>query len=643
MGFLKPRKLFTMDTSHHRVSPTALLVTLGIVYGDIGTSPLYVLKAIIGTDTITSDLILGGLSCIFWTLTLQATFKYILITLQADNNGEGGIFSLYALIRRKAPDWIIYIAMIGCAALLADGMLTPAISLTASIEGLKAVFPQIAPVPIVIGILIGLFAFQQFGTDTVGKLFGPIMLVWFSMLIFFGIVHISDAPQVLTAINPMYAVRLLWHNPNSWLIVGAVFLCVTGAEALYSDLGHVGRRNIQFSWIFVKTALLINYFGQGAWALNLQGQALQDTNPFFALMPDWFVPMGVGIATLASIVASQALISGSFSLINEAIKLKAWIRVRILYPSRFKQQLFIPFINTLLFIGCCGIVFYFQESSRMEAAYGIAITIAMLSTTLLLTWYLKYRQRWNIFQVASITLIFATIEGLFTIANLQKIAHGAWVTLALGAVCFLVMFITHKAEQLLYQKRHFVSLKPSLKIIEAVSEDKEIPKFASNIVYLTYARQPERIEKYLLKSIFQKQPKRADYYWLLHLNEVDEPFHNTYRFTEIVKNKVFRLDFDLGYKVQPNIKESFINAINELCQKGIISSFSTYPSLRKFNLPADYLFILTRSTFNISPKLSFGEQIIIRGYNLLKRFSEPAEDHFGLDKNMLLIEYVAFK
>jgi KUP system potassium uptake protein len=633
-----------MDTSaHYRVNPTALLVTLGIVYGDIGTSPLYVLKAIIGTSTISQDLILGGLSCIFWTLTLQATFKYILITLQADNNGEGGIFSLYALIRRRAPDWIIYIAMIGCAALLADGILTPAISLTASIEGLKVVIPNISPVPIVIGILIGLFTFQQFGTDTVGKFFGPIMLVWFSMLTFFGLVHISDNPAVLMAINPMNALNLLWNHPNSWLIVGAVFLCVTGAEALYSDLGHVGRRNIQYSWIFVKIALLINYFGQGAWTLSLEGQTLGAANPFFGLMPTWFVPVGVGIATLASIVASQALITGSFSLINEAIKLKSWIRVKIMYPARLKQQLFIPFINGVLLIGSCGVVLYFQESTKMEAAYGIAITVAMLSTTLLLVWFLSYRKKWPWVQVLGITILFVTVEGLFTIANLQKLAHGAWVTLALGGLFFLVMFITNKAELLLYQKRHFVSIKPSLKIIEAVSEDKEVPKFASNIVYLTYAQQPERIEKYLIKSIFQKQPKRADHYWLLHLNEVDQPFTNTYRFTEICKDKIFRLDFDLGYKVQPNLKESFINAINELCQKGVISSFSTYPSLRKFNLPADYLFIVTRSTFNISYKLSFGEQVIIRGYNFLKRFSEPAEDHFGLDKNMLLIEYVAFK
>jgi len=635
-----------MQPAHHRVSTTGLLVTLGIVYGDIGTSPLYVLKAIIGTEVISTDLVVGGLSCIFWTLTLQATFKYILITLQADNNGEGGIFSLYALIRRKAPDWIIYIAMIGCAALLADGIITPAISLTSSIEGLKTSFPTLTSdyvVWIVIGILAGLFTFQQFGTDTIGKSFGPIMLVWFSMLTVFGLLQIGENPVVLNAFNPMYAYNLLTHSPNSWLIVGAVFLCVTGAEALYSDLGHVGRKNIQYSWILVKSSLVINYFGQGAWVLTMPGKQLGGANPFFSIMPEWFVPVGVGIATLASVVASQALISGSFSMINEAIKLKSWIRVRITYPSQHKQQLFIPSINTVLFVGSCAIVLYFKESQRMEAAYGIAITIAMLSTTLLLIWFLLYRKKWPILQVAAITLLFVTVEGVFAAANLQKIAHGAGVTLLLAGIFFAIMFVQNKAEQLLYQKRHFVSLGKNLKIIEAVSQDKEIPKYASNIVYLTYARQSDRVEKYLLKSIFQKQPKRADHYWLLHLNEVDEPFTNKYRFTEIVKDTVFRLDFDLGYKVQPNIKDSFWQAINELCQKGVISSFSTYPSLKQFNLPADYLFIVTRSTFNISSKLSLGEQVIIRGYHFLKRFSEPAEDHFGLDKNMLLIEFVAFK
>ncbi|MDX1941283.1 MAG: KUP/HAK/KT family potassium transporter [Saprospiraceae bacterium] len=632
-----------MESAHHRVSAASLLVTLGIVYGDIGTSPLYVLKAIVGTSVISKELILGGLSCIFWTLTLQATIKYIIITLQADNKGEGGVFSLFALIRRKAPNWVIYIAMIGCAALLADGIITPSISLTSSIEGLKASFPQISPVPIVIGILTALFTFQQFGTDTIGKFFGPIMLIWFSMLMVLGLMHLSDNWVVLQAVNPVYAFNLLTHNPNSWLIIGAVFLCVTGAEALYSDLGHVGRRNIQFSWIFVKTALLINYFGQGAWILTLEGQPLGTYNPFFAVMPNWFVPIGVGVATLASIVASQALISGSFSLINEAIKLKSWIRVKIVYPSKLKQQLFIPSINGILFVGSCFIVLYFQESHKMEAAYGIAITVAMLTTTLLLTWYLSYRKRWKIYQVILITLLFVSLESLFTIANLQKIAHGAGVTLLLGGFFFIIMIINYRAESLTYQKRHFVPLNKYLRIIEAVSEDKEIPKFASNIVYLSYAHQKDRIEKYLLKSIFQKQPKRADHYWLLHFNEVDEPFTNTYHFTELSPGKIYRLDFDLGYKIQPNVKDFFLNAINELCQKGIISSYSSYPSLKQFGIPADYLFIVTRSTFNISQKLSFGEQLIIRGYHILKRFSEPAEDHFGLDKNMLLIEYVAFK
>lgn len=631
-----------MDSHHHKVSVASLLVTIGIVYGDIGTSPLYVLRAIIHENTITDQLVLGGLSCIFWTLTLQATLKYILITLRADNNGEGGIFALFALIRKRAPSWIIYIAMIGCAALLADGIITPAISLTASVEGLESIAPHIPVVPIVIGILMALFTFQQFGTDTIGKAFGPIMLVWFSMLILLGGISIASNAGVLVAVNPIYAYRLLVSHPDHWLIIGAVFLCVTGAEALYSDLGHVGKKNIQISWIGVKIALLVNYFGQGAFALSLKGKTLGDTNPFFALMPDWFVPAGVVLATLASIVASQALITGSFSLINEAIKLKSWFRIKILYPSKLKQQLFIPLINAILFVGSCFMVLYFKESARMEAAYGIAITVAMLSTTLLLSWYMVSR-RWHIGWVVMLTLVFIAIEGLFLTANLQKVAHGAGITIALGGLFMLVMWVNYKAESLIGDKRRFVLLSKHLPIIKAVSEDKEIPKFSSNLVYLTYARNHDRIEKYLLKSIYMKHPKRADHYWLLHFNEIDEPFAYRYEFTEILKNNVYRLDLYMGYKVQPNVKKMFQDALDELSKKGKISTISQYPSLANFNIPGDFTFIVTRSVFNISPDMPFTEQAIIRGYHFLKRLSEPAEDHFGLDKNSLLVEYVAFK
>lgn len=633
-----------MSSATRKVTAGSLLVTLGIVFGDIGTSPLYVMSAIIGSSTVTRELILGGLSCIFWTLTLQGTFKYVMLVLKADNHGEGGIFSLYTLIRRKAPSWTIYIAMIGCAALLADGIITPAISLTASVEGMHAKYENIPVIPIVITILAGLFTFQQFGTEKVGKAFGPVMLLWFSMLIFWGGSSLLDRPEVLEALNPYHAYHILTTHPRAWLIVGAVFLCVTGAEALYSDLGHVGRRNIRWAWLFVKIALLINYFGQGAWALNaLEGGLLQGVNPFFALMPRWFVTIGVVIAVTASIVASQALITGSFSLISEAVKLDTWFRVLIRHPSRYRGQLFIPSINHILFLGSVFVVLYFKEAQNMEAAYGIAITITMLSTSVLLTFYLRQRLQWKWVSVLAASALFFFVEGVFFAGNVQKIAHGAGVTLILMTIFVGIMIIHFEGKRLVSRKRRFVDVHRYADIITAVSEDKDIPKFATNLVYLTSARKHNLMEKQILKSIYQKQPKRADKYWLLHFTETDEPYEDHYQFLEIVPDKIYRLDFNLGYKVKPNVREMFPKAIADLEKHGRISLENPYQSLRKFEIQADFLFIVMRNTFNVSSDSPIVEIGLLNGYRLLQFISEPPEQHLGIDRNALLVEYIALK
>jgi len=633
-----------MKSIHSKITAASLLVTLGIVFGDIGTSPLYVMTAILGKNTITEELVLGGLSCIVWTLTLQATFKYMVLTLQADNHGEGGIFSLYALIKRTAPRWTIYAAMVGCSALLADGIITPAISLTASVEGLKAIHDNFPVVPIVIVILVGLFTFQQFGTERVGKSFGPIMLVWFSMLTFWGLLAMGSDWGVIKAVNPVYAYHILTTHPSAWLIVGAVFLCVTGAEALYSDLGHVGKTNIRITWGLVKTALIINYFGQGAWALTtLGGQTLEGVNPFFAIMPKWFVIYGVVIAVFASIVASQALISGSFSLINEAVKLDTWFRVQIRYPSRFRQQLFIPLINHILFVGSVFIVLYFKESANMEAAYGIAITIAMLSTTLLLIFFLRRKKHWSWLPIAVVTTLFLAVEGIFFIGNVQKIAHGAGVTLILMTLFFLIMIIHYQAKHVLLRKRKFVDVHQYEDIIMAVSEDKAIPKFATNIVYLTSSYSVHRMEKQILKSIYEKQPKRADAYWLLHFNETEVPFQQEYDFHEIVKDKIYRIDFNLGYKVKPNVREMFTHAVADLNKKGVINLTNQYESLRKHNVLPDFLFIVMRNTFNLDSDSLIIEIFLLNAYGLLQKIEEPPERYLGIDRNSLLVEYIALK
>ena len=632
-----------MKNPSSKTTFAGLLITLGIVYGDIGTSPLYVMSAILGDSAITQELVLGGLSCIFWTLTLVTTIKYVWIVLRADNHGEGGVFSLYNLVKKHSPKWTIYVAMLGCAALLADGMITPAITITSAIEGLVILNPAIPVLPIVIVILIGLFSFQQFGTEKVGKLFGPVMAMWFTMLAFWGAIHLVKNPTVLLALNPKYAFEILSASPNAWLIVGAVFLCTTGAEALYSDLGHVGKSNIRFSWIFVKTALLVNYFGQGAWVISNFDGGVLGANPFYGIMPKWFLWIGIAMATMAAIVASQALISGAYSLINEAIKLDSWFKVQIRYPSRLKQQLFIPMINHILFFGCCAIVLIFQKSANMEAVYGLAITIAMMADTFLLAFFLKKVVKWDWFRTGFAIAIFLGIEGFFFASNAQKIMHGAWFSLIIMTIFMLVMVVHYQAKRIVARKRRYVDIHHYEEIINAVSADRDIPKFATNIVYLTNARNKDRMEKQILKSIYQKQPKRADTYWLLHFNETDTPFQEEYRFSEIIQGKILRIDFFLGYKVKPNVKEMFTRAINELEKRRVISLQNRYESLKKFKVPADFLFIVMRNTFNLSSDSPFREILLINGYKVLQKISEPPEQYLGIDRNALLVEYIALK
>jgi KUP system potassium uptake protein len=633
-----------MSTTHTKVTAASLLVTLGIVFGDIGTSPLYVMSAILGKEAISSETVLGGLSCIFWTLTIQATFKYVMLTLRADNHGEGGIFSLYSLIKRSAPRWTIYVAMIGCSALLADGMITPAITLTASVEGLKSLSETVPVLPIVILILVALFTFQQFGTDKIGKSFGPMMLIWFSMLTVLGLSALLQNLEVLRALNPYYAYNILTSHSESWIILGAVFLCVTGAEAMYSDLGHVGKTNIRITWIFVKTALLINYFGQGAWALDhLDGQSLGGLNPFFELMPRWFVATGVIISSLASIVASQALISGSFSLINEAIKLDTWFKVQIVYPSKHRQQIFIPLINHILFLGAAFIVLYFQTSTAMEAVYGVAITITMLTTSVLLIFFFRRKLHWDWFRVGIISGLFLLVEMLFLWANLHKLAHGALVSIVLMVTLTSIMLIFYQAKHVLLRKKKFVDVHQYEEIITDVSNDAAIPKYATNIVYLTSAFSIHRMEKQILKSIYQKQPKRADAYWLLHFNETEVPFQQEYEFHEIVKGKINRIDFNLGYKVKPNVREMFNDAVDELSKKGLVNLENKYSSLRKHGIPADFLFIVMRNKFNLDADTPIREIFLLNAYALLQKIEESPEQYLGIDRNSLLVEYIALR
>ncbi|MCS6905386.1 MAG: KUP/HAK/KT family potassium transporter [Bacteroidia bacterium] len=626
-------------SNKEKATAAGLLVALGIIYGDIGTSPLYVMKAIVGDRPISEILLLGGLSCIFWTLTFQTTLKYVIFTLRADNKGEGGIFSLYALVRSRA-NWLIYPAIIGGSTLLADGVITPSISISSAIEGLLVLNPKMQTVPIVIGILLFLFFFvQPFGTNKIGKFFGPIMLVWFLMLGTLGTINLIAYPYVLKAINPYYAVELLTSYPQGFWLLGAVFLCTTGAEALYSDLGHCGRANIRISWIFVKTMLLLNYFGQGAWLYQLLGKELENQNPFYAIMPSWFVIVGIIIATLATIIASQALITGSFTLISEAITLNLWPRLRIVYPSLLKGQLFIPAINFLLCIGCCLVVVYFQSSEHMEAAYGLAITLTMLMTTILLFNYLQQTQMPPTF-VFSLTAIFGSLEICFFIANIVKFQEGGWITLLISGLLAFVMFVWHNAGIIKKRYNFFVSLTDQLGALKELSADTTIPKYATHLVYLTASTSPHFIEDRIIYSIFRKQPKRADIYWFIHITTLDEPHTAEYIAHIIVPDDVIWVEFRLGFRVQPRINLYFRKVVEDLVQSKEVNIISRYQSLAQRNVAGDFRFVVMERYLSYGIDFPDFDKFIMDVYFFLKRFAISEERGFGLDTSSVTVEKI---
>ncbi|NDK55766.1 KUP/HAK/KT family potassium transporter [Pontibacter fetidus] len=618
-------------------STAGVLISLGIIYGDIGTSPLYVMKAILGGAPISEALVYGGISCVFWTLTLQTTIKYVLLTLQADNNGEGGILTLYTLIRRRAK-WLIVPAMIGGAALLADGLITPPISVSSAIEGLRILNPDIPTVPIVIAILTMIFLMQSFGTEIVGKAFGPVMLVWFTMLGALGAISLAAHPEILRAINPYYAYDLLVNYPDGFWILGAVFLCTTGAEALYSDLGHCGRSNIRLSWGFVKLCLLLNYFGQGAWLMTQEGSVLRE-NPFYGIMPSWFLVIGIAIATIAAIIACQALISGSFTLISEAIRLNLWPRVKLVYPTNQKGQLYVPSINWLLWAGCIGVVLYFRESEHMEAAYGMAITMSMLSTTILMSYFLKVRYKSWLLVVLFFTVYFA-IESSFMIANLSKFTQGGWVSLMIACVLLLVMYIWIRAFYIKRSLTEYVRLKDYLPALKELSADETIPKYTTHLVFMTSAPKPKDVESKVIYSIFQKRPKRADIYWFVHVETTDEPYTTEYKVKKLDSGDVIRIDFKLGFRVEQRINLFFRTVVKELVENGEVDITSRYDSLSKQNLIGDFRFVVLEKFLSYENDLPFVNRLIMEWYFNIKKYTSSESKWFGLDTSSVKVEKV---
>jgi len=624
----------------HKTNIAGLLVALGIIYGDIGTSPLYVLKAILGDGIVSEDLVLGALSCVIWTLTLVTTIKYVTIILNADNNGEGGIFALYALVRRiKRP--LIIPAIIGGAALLADGMITPPISVSSAIEGLLILNPNIPTLPIVVTIITLLFMLQRVGTSVVGKAFGPVMMVWFLMLGVFGSYWAFQSPMVFKALNPWYAYNLLVNFPNGLWYLGAVFLCTTGAEALYSDLGHCGKNNIRISWGFVKTCLVLNYLGQGAWVLEtLNGTKFNDTiNPFYNMMPTWFLPIGIVIASMAAIIASQALISGSFTLISEAIRLNLWPKVKIKFPSELKGQLYVPSINWLLLAGCLSVVFFFKESKSMEAAYGLAITVGMFMDTILLSHYLlskRIKGAW----ILVLLVVYLSLEFSFFVGNLGKFTHGGWVSMLIGMVIVTIMWIWYKGRKIKNRYITFTHINEHLNMLKELSKDQSVPKFATHLVYLTSADNRDEIESKIMYSIFQKQPKRADIYWFIHIHVDDKPYTQEYKVDILANNDVIKVEFRLGFRIDQKINLYFRKVVEELVANGEIDITSRYASLAEKNIVGDFSFIVIKRHLSYENELPFFENLIMDGYFMLDTLSLPEDKAFGLDTSSVKIEKV---
>ncbi|MEO7446046.1 MAG: KUP/HAK/KT family potassium transporter [Ferruginibacter sp.] len=635
-------------SSHNRVTVAGILIALGIIYGDIGTSPLYVLNAITNGKVITEELILGALSLIIWTLTLQTTIKYVILTLQADNRGEGGIFSLFALVRRRKR-WLVFPAMIGGAALLADGMITPPISVTSAIEGLKQVpalhdISQWTVIYIVIGILSLLFFIQQFGTAFIGKFFGPIMTVWFSMLAILGAVHLVQDISVLKAFNPYYGIRLLIAYPGGFYILGGVFLCTTGAEALYSDLGHCGKWNIRYSWIFVKSCLILNYLGQGAWLLSqhngrfISAALIEDGfNPFYGVMPHWFLYFGIAIATAATIIASQALISGSFTLVSEAIRLNLSPKLKIKYPTEAKGQLFVPAVNFLLYVGCIGIVLFFRKASNMEAAYGLAITVTMIATSILFANYLVLKRTRRVL-IYLYLAVYLAIECSFFYANLEKFPHGGYVTLIIGGLLFFIMYDWFRARKIKNRYVEFVRLENYIPKIQELSNDKSVPKYATHLVYLTSAENPNEIEHKIIYSILNRKPKRADIYWFIHVVTVDEPYKTEYTVKHVIPNSIIRVEFRLGFRVQPRIYLLLRKVVEDLVKNKEVNITSRYVSLEKNNIVGDFQFVVMEKFLSLDNELPFWEIMVMKFHFWLKEISLSEERGFGLDPSSVMVE-----
>ena len=615
-----------------------VLLAFGIVFGDLGTSPLYTFKAIIGERTISETLVLGGVSAVFWTLLFQTTIKYVFITMRADNKGEGGIFSLYTLIRRQGK-WVLWPAIIGGSFMIADSLITPPISVISAMEGLRTLNPEIPTIPITISLIVVLFLFQQSGTKKIGIFFGPAMIIWFGMIASLGTINLVQDLSVLKAINPWYAYTLVAHYPGGLWVLGGVFLCTTGAEALYADMGHVGRRNIQMAWVFIKISLVLCYFGEAVLLLKHKGQTLSSVDAFFGLVPQWFLIPSIVIATAATIIASQALISGTFTLFNEAIRLNIWPKIRIEFPTEMRGQVYVPAVNWMMMIGCVGMVLYFRESSNMEAAFGLSVTLTMLMTTILISCYL-YSKKVPLVVVLSFSLLFLWIESTFLVANLSKFSRGGWITLLIGMGLISVMYVWHAGKKLKIRYKKLIDLNAYKSVLQELSNDHTIPKYATHLVYLTGSGKPGKIEERILESILFRQPKRADLYWFIHIDVTDEPYTSSYSVEIVEPEEIIFVRFKLGFRVVPRINLLFKKVISEMTANKEVHIENRYCMPSKRYVSGDFRFIVMKSFLSVENNLSFWDNVIMRLHFILDKISLPDDKSYGLDYSNVVVEHV---
>ena len=636
------------------ISMGAALVALGVVYGDLGTSPVYMTKAVVsgqgGLEGMSEQAVLGMLSLVIWTLTLITTIKYVLIAMKADNHGEGGIFSLYSMVRRYFKVLAIP-AMLGGAAFLADSILTPAVAITSAVEGLRtipvlgqSVFSVQTTLVIISLAIIGvLFLFQQAGTTSIGRLFGPIMTAWFAFIAVAGVVNLTANFSVLRAFNPLYGIEFILSPDNKagLAILGSVFLTITGAEALYSDMGHVGRGNIYVTWPIVKVALILNYLGQGAWLIANQGNSdlysAPDLNPFFQMLVPELRPVAVVFGVVAGVIASQALITGAFTLVSEAARLSWMPRMRIFYPSETKGQLYIPFVNVVLWLGTSAVILFFQTSHNMEAAYGLALTVTMLSTTSLLFVYL-----WKIRGKLPLSILFAVffgvVEAAFFASSLTKFFHGGYVTVFMALGLLVVMVSWDAGTRIERSQRQRMEIEKLIPSFERLSADESVPLMAENLIYLTSDNEMGRIDRDIVYSIFANRPHRAYAYWIVNIVIANEPYTREYSVDSFGTHCVFRVRIRLGYKVNQHLRAFMRQIMSDMVQTGDLDpQLSPYPDFDARDV-GDTRYVILHKVLTPESAVPPRARLAIKiKYTVRKWVGSPIQ-WYGLESNAPLVE-----